>query len=187
MKSFVRRAATAVGGLVAVASMATLVAAAPAGATTTSTTSATAGKPAWFSQGLRWPVVSQGARGERVVTIQYLLQQKGFNLRADGAYGPLTTRAVKSFQRQHGLRASGVVSASTWNRLIVTVQRGNRGSAVRAVQHSLKFAYGFRFMRVTGYFNHETWLGVRAFQRGSNLHVNGVVYKNTWKTIVVFE
>ena len=184
MKSFARRAVSAVLGLVAVASMATLVAAAPAGA---STAAATSSKPAWFTHGLRWPVVSPGARGERVVTIQYLLQQKGFHLRADGAYGPVTTRAVRSFQRQHGLRASGVVSSSTWNRLIVTLRRGDRGSAVRAVQHSLKFAYGFRFVRVNGNYNHETWLAVRAFQRGSNLHVNGRMYKDTWKTMVVFE
>jgi peptidoglycan hydrolase-like protein with peptidoglycan-binding domain len=185
MKSFARRAVSAVLGLVTVASMTALVAAAPAGA---STTAAAASKPAWFSQGLRWPVVGPGARGERVVTIQYLLQQRGFHsVRADGAYGPVTTHAVKAFQRQHGLRASGVVSASTWNRLILTLHRGDRGSAVRGVQHSLKFAYGFRFVRVNGNYNHETWLAVRAFQRGSNLHVNGRVYKDTWKTMVVFE
>jgi peptidoglycan hydrolase-like protein with peptidoglycan-binding domain len=183
MTSIVRRAISGVVGLVAVGSMATLVAAAPAGA---STTSAAARTPAW-SQSLRWPVVGPGAQGERVVAIQYLLQNKGYNLRADGVYGRITTRDVRRFQHLHGLRTSGVVSSSTWNRLIVTLRRGDRGSAVRAVQHNLKFAYGFRFVRVTGFFNHETWLAVRAFQRGSHLPVNGIVGKNTWKTIVVFE
>jgi peptidoglycan hydrolase-like protein with peptidoglycan-binding domain len=182
MRSFVRRAFSAMLGLVAVASMATLVAAAPAGAATRSTTA----HPTW-SASLRWPTVRRGNVGERVVAVQYLLQGRGFGVRADGIYGPATTAAVRSFQRSRHLNPSGIVGASTWNRLIVTLRRGSRGSAVRAVQHNLKFAYGFRFMRVTGFYGHETWLAVMAFQRGSHLRVNGVVGHRTWKTIIVFE
>jgi peptidoglycan hydrolase-like protein with peptidoglycan-binding domain len=94
---------------------------------------------------------------------------------------------VRGFQRSRHLNPSGIVGASTWNRLVVTLGRGSRGSAVRAVQHNLKFAYGFRFMRVTGFYGHETWLAVLAFQRGSRLPVDGIVGHRTWKTIIVFE
>ena len=95
-------------------------------------------------------------------------------------YGRATTAAVRSFQRSRHLNPSGNVGPSTWNRLIVTLRRGSRGSAVRAVQHNLKYAYGFRFMRVNGFYGHETWLAVLAFQRGSHLRVDGIVGHRTW-------
>jgi peptidoglycan hydrolase-like protein with peptidoglycan-binding domain len=183
MRAFVHRALSGVIGLVAIATMATLVTAAPAGAAVHSTTART---PTWSSS-LRWPFVRPGNFGERVFAVQYLLQNKGFGVRADGRYGPATTAAVRSFQRSRHLNPSGNVGPSTWNRLVVHLQRGDRGSAVRAVQHNLKFAYGFRFMRVTGFFNRETQRAVSAFQRGSHLAVNGMVGHRTWKTIIVFE
>jgi peptidoglycan hydrolase-like protein with peptidoglycan-binding domain len=183
MRSFVRRAFSGILGLVAVATMATLISAAPAGAAVNSPTART---PAW-SASLTWPFVRPGNVGERVFAVQYLLQGKGFGVRADGVYGPATRNAVRSFQRSRGLNPSGNVGPSTWNRLIVTLRRGDRGSAVRALQHNLKFGYGFRFQRVSGFFGHETWLAVMAFQRGSHLPITGVVGHRMWKTIIVFE
>jgi peptidoglycan hydrolase-like protein with peptidoglycan-binding domain len=183
MKSFVRRAFSGVLGLVAVATMATLISAAPAGAAVSSPAART---PTW-SASLRWPFVRPGNVGERVFAVQYLLQGKGFGVRADGVYGPATRNAVRSFQRSRHLNPSGNVGPSTWNRLIVTLRRGDRGSAVRALQHNLKFGYGFRFQRVTGFFGHETRLVVMAFQRGSRLPITGVVGHRMWKTIIVFE
>jgi len=182
MRSFMRWAFSGLIGLVAVATMATLVAAAPASAATRSTVA----HPTW-SPSLRWPTVRRGAAGERVVAIQFLLQGRGFGVRADGLYGPATAAAVASFQRSRHLNPSGIVGASTWNRLIVTLSRGSRGPAVRALQHNLRFAYGFRFLRVTGFFGHETRLCVLAFQRGSHLAVTGIVGHRMWKTIIVFE
>jgi peptidoglycan hydrolase-like protein with peptidoglycan-binding domain len=187
MTSFVRRAFSGILGLMAVAMMATLVTAAPAGAAVGSTTAHPAAHPTW-SNGLTWPVVGRGARGERVFAIQYLLQNKGYHrLRADGVFGRGTAKDVRSFQRNHGLNPSGNVGASTWNRLIITVKRGTRGSAVRAVQHNLKYAYGFRYVRVNGIYTRETRAAVTDFQRSSRLAVTGIVGHRTWKTIIVFE
>ena len=181
MRSLMRRITVGVVGLLAVATMATLVAAAPAGASTAAPQSHI------HTAGLRFPTVGPGARGERVVTIQYLLQQRGKHLAADGLYGPITTAAVRSFQRSRGLRPDGIVGPATWNRLILTVRRGSTGSAVRAVQHSMRFAYGFRFSRVTGFFGLPTLRIVLAFQRSSRLAADGIVGVQTWQTIVVFE
>jgi peptidoglycan hydrolase-like protein with peptidoglycan-binding domain len=181
MRSLMRRLAAGVVGLLAVATMATLVTAAPSGAATAAPGSHI------YSTALRWPVVGPGARGERVFTIQYLLQQRRLRVFADGIYGRQTTAAVRAFQRSRGLRATGVVAASTWNRLITTVRRGSAGPAVRAVQHSMRFAYGFRFQRVTGFFGLQTLRVVLAFQHSSHLRVDGIVGPQTWITIVVFE
>jgi peptidoglycan hydrolase-like protein with peptidoglycan-binding domain len=184
MRSLVRRVFAGMLGLVAVATLATLVAAAPAGAATAS--SGPTATHTW-TNGLRWPFVRPGNRGERVFAVQYLLQQKGFRVPATGFYGVITTGAVKQFQRQRGLNPSGNVGPSTWDRLIVTLRFGNRGPAVKAVQHNMRFAYGFRFQRVTGFFGNETLAVVRAFQRGSRLPVTGVVNTPTWMTMIWFE
>jgi peptidoglycan hydrolase-like protein with peptidoglycan-binding domain len=184
MRSFVHRVFAGMLGLVAVAMMATLVSAAPAGAATT----AKAGGPSHvWTANVRWPFVRPGNRGERVFAIQYLLQQKRFKVPATGFYGSITTSAVKSFQRSRGLNPSGNVGPSTWDRLIVTLSRGNSGSAVRAVQHNLRFAYGFLVLPVTGNFGPQTQAAVKAFQRGSRLPVTGVVNSPTWMTIIRFE
>jgi peptidoglycan hydrolase-like protein with peptidoglycan-binding domain len=188
MTSVMRRVSAGAIGLAAVATSATLVSAAPAGAATHSTTtnSTTAARPMWSSS-LRWPTVRPGTAGERVFAIQYLLQARGYHLRADGRFGAVTARDVRSFQRSRGIGPSGHVGPQTWPRLIITVQRGNSGSAVRAVQHSLRFAYGFRFQGVNGFFGRATQTRVFLFQRNSRLRADGVVGSNTWKTMVVFE
>jgi peptidoglycan hydrolase-like protein with peptidoglycan-binding domain len=184
MRSLARRAITGMLGLAAVAMMATLVTAAPAGAAVT--TRASGPTHVWTAK-LRWPYVRPGNRGERVVGVQYLLQQKGYAVPATGFYGTITASAVRRFQRSRGLNPSGNVGPSTWDRLIVTVGAGSSGPAVRAVQHSLRFAYGFRFQRVTGFFGAETNATVRAFQRGSRLPVTGIVSAPTWMTMIWFE
>jgi peptidoglycan hydrolase-like protein with peptidoglycan-binding domain len=39
--------------------------------------------------------------------------QKALGIKADGAYGPRTTRAMKRFQRAHGLKATGRTNQAT--------------------------------------------------------------------------
>jgi peptidoglycan hydrolase-like protein with peptidoglycan-binding domain len=186
MKSVLHRIFGGIISLVAIATMATFVGAGTAGAATSAPQSST---PAThdFSAAVGWPTVWPGARGERVFAIQYLLQARGYRLGADGRYGPVTTRSVRSFQRSRGLRATGVVAASTWNRLIVTLRRGSSGPAVRGLQHNLRYAYGFLLLRVTGYYGIGTVRAVTFLQAHSHLQVDGVTGYNTWKTIIWFE
>ena len=179
-----RRLAAVVAGLVTVATMATLIGAGTAGASTTATTT----RGHLHNQTVLWPRVGPGTRGERVVTVQYLLQNKGYKVKADGIYGPATKNAVASFQRKVGFAGTGTVGALTWQKLIVVLSPGSHGGAVRAVQHSLKYAYGFRYVQVMGYYNHETRAAVRAFQVGSKLRpADGVVRPYTWQTMVWYE
>src|SRR5258707_12526446 len=70
---------------------------APAGLVTTEATAATGTTHAVAAN---WPVVKQGARGERVRAIQLLLrQQGGRGIIVDGTFGNDTAAAVKPVQR----------------------------------------------------------------------------------------
>jgi peptidoglycan hydrolase-like protein with peptidoglycan-binding domain len=183
MKSVLHRIFGGVIGLVAIATMATFIGAGTAGAAVSSPAPTTHS----YSSSLGWPTVRPGARGERVFAIQYLLQARGYRVGADGRYGPVTRRSVRAFQRSRGLRADGVVGSSTWSRLIVTLRRGNRGPAVRGLQHNLRYAYGFLLLRVDGYYGLGTFRAVTFLQAHSRLRVDGVTGYNTWKTIIWFE
>lgn len=52
-----------------------------------------------------------------VAVAQLLLKRSGHNLTADGAYGPITTGAVRAFQSARRLSADGVIGQQTWPRL----------------------------------------------------------------------
>jgi Putative peptidoglycan binding domain len=129
-----------------------------------------------------WPTVQQGATGERVKSIQYLLNQRGAGLAVDGDFGPATNSAVRSFQSSHGLTMDGVVGPNTWGALIVTVQQGSTGNAVKAVQSQLA-AHGIS-TAVDGDFGPGTNSSVRSFQTSRRLTVDGVVGPQTWQALV---
>lgn len=59
-------------------------------------------------------VIGRGDRGGDVATLQRVLAMKGYAVGApDGVFGPLTKRAVKSFQRAAGLTPDGRVGPAT--------------------------------------------------------------------------
>lgn len=64
------------------------------------------------------PLLRLGSRGNAV----YLLQQRlGIHLvpvRIDGIFGPKTLKAVKKFQKAHGLAVDGIVGPKTWKLLM---------------------------------------------------------------------
>lgn len=41
--------------------------------------------------------------------------QRAVRVTADGLFGPITERAVRSYQEHHGLEADGIVGPKTWN------------------------------------------------------------------------
>jgi peptidoglycan hydrolase-like protein with peptidoglycan-binding domain len=137
---------------------------------------------------LSWPLVVQGDKGERVVAIQYLLNERiGAGLKVDGVFGSLTEKAVRNFQAKFHLTVDGKVGSQTWTHLIIQVQNGSRGAAVMAVQHNLKFAYGFEKLAVDGIFGPATQSAVKSFQARFKLGVDGIVGPVTWNTLVVHE
>ncbi|MEN6414288.1 MAG: NlpC/P60 family protein [Veillonellales bacterium] len=87
----------------------------------------------------------EGDRGQEVAIIQQQLNALGYNAgSADGDYGFVTQNAVKSFQRDRGLDADGVVGTQTYRALMgrdIPASRGDRSSSLarRLVQTSLYY------------------------------------------------
>jgi peptidoglycan hydrolase-like protein with peptidoglycan-binding domain len=132
-----------------------------------------------------WPTVRPGARGERVRTIQYMLDQRGYDVDIDGAYGATTTAAVKDFQRAVRLPVDGRVGPVTWPKLVVTIKRGNRGFAVLAMERWLRLVYRYRAVTVDGVFGPNDAGAVRNVQFNHGLRVDGICGAATWKAIII--
>lgn len=65
------------------------------------------------------PLVKQGARGNITKLLQEKLNSLGYGTNGiDGIFGGGTTQAIKSFQRDRGLDADGIVGRGTWSKLI---------------------------------------------------------------------
>ncbi|MGW2964505.1 peptidoglycan-binding domain-containing protein [Streptomyces sp. NPDC001220] len=126
----IKRGLTASVAALVLAGAAAVAAAAPAPARTPPAASApfrAAGAsaredPAFcgFDNRLTPPTIREGAAGDTVREAQCLLQLWGFYVGprgVDGAFGPLTTSAAKSFQTSRGLAADGIIGPNTWTRL----------------------------------------------------------------------
>jgi peptidoglycan hydrolase-like protein with peptidoglycan-binding domain len=150
--------------------------------------------------------VGYGERGHKVAAVQYQLKQKGyFHANITGYYGAITKHAVKAFQRDHGLRADGVVGPSTKRAL--GMKKGHKATAVvyhhkpscysscvKPVHHGLgvgsrgrkvarvqsRLAHlGYFCARETGYFGPITKNAVKSFQRANGLPTTGYVGSRT--------
>lgn len=66
-----------------------------------------------------WPgrPMSLGDRGADVRMLQQRLAARGWNIVADGVFGPRTDEVVKAFQAEKGLDRDGVVGPVTWHTL----------------------------------------------------------------------
>ncbi len=137
-----------------------------------------------LASGLPWVTLQNGSSGRDVVTAQYLLRARGQSLSVDGQFGPGTQTAVQNFQRASALSATGVVNADTWEKLILTVQNGSSGDAVRAAQDQLANSFGYG-IGIDGAFGNGTKSAVQNFQRSRDLTDNGIVEITTWSALVI--
>lgn len=85
-----------------------------------------------------FPTLKRGSKGEYVTLLQTKLIQKGYDLGkwgADGDFGSQTEKAVKEFQKDHGLNADGVVGAKTWE----AIDKASTNLYVVTIPHLPKF------------------------------------------------
>jgi peptidoglycan hydrolase-like protein with peptidoglycan-binding domain len=135
-----------------------------------------------------WPLVRQGDQEHPVQTLQYLLRAHGHQIAVDGIFGPRTDAAVRDLQRSNGLAVDGIVGNQTWPRVIVQVQQGSTGDAVRGVQEEFQFrnlsgdpSLG---LQIDGIFGPNTDDAVRGFQSALGITVDGIVGPLTWRALV---
>jgi len=84
-----------------------------------------------------------GDQGSDVAEIQGRLASLGYDVTADGDFGPATAEAVKSFQASRGLDNDGLVGPSTYSALLgksmPEVSRGSSYISRRVVQISYEY------------------------------------------------
>jgi peptidoglycan hydrolase-like protein with peptidoglycan-binding domain len=120
--------------------------------------------------------LKRGAKGPRVAFVQKVLGQH-----VDRIFGKQTKRAVKRFQRRHGLTADGIVGPATWSALKRARGRSSRaGRSGRASVHGLQRALG---IAADGVFGPGTLRAVKHFQRSHGLTADGVVGPATWAAL----
>ena len=134
---------------------------------------------------LTWPLEQEGSKGEDVRTVQYLVTAQGHSTGVDGVFGPATKSAVQAFQSSRGLGADGIVGPQTWSQLVIQVQQGSSGDAVRAVQSQIHSrGDGANQVTVDGIFGSLTDDAVRAFQTLLGLTADGIVGPQTYIYLV---
>ncbi|GAB4380041.1 MAG: hypothetical protein Kow00121_35450 [Elainellaceae cyanobacterium] len=120
-----------------------------------------------------------------VAEVQELLNAHGFDLIVDGDFNWKTETAVKTYQRQYGLRVDGIVGAETWRTLKATVKPGARtlreglsGVDVYELQGLLQVQG--HVVQQDGIFGPETRSAVMAFQAAHHMRIDGTVAPVTW-------
>jgi hypothetical protein len=152
-----------------------------------------AGKAPRFCRGTRvdfprYRRLAFGARSGQVTALQCLLRrQKLYDGRLTGFYNRRTERAVRTFQRAHGLRASGRMLVKNWAMLLSAGPRpvtkiGSGGNTVRRLQRSLNAATGSG-LAVDGLFGTATTGALREYQGRVGLRRTGVADPDTWSLL----
>lgn len=74
--------------------------------------------------------LKKGDRGNDVKTLQHYL-----HLYEDGIFGPITEEAVKTFQRQKGLKVDGIVGVATWTALVPFIVKKSKRKITEIIVH----------------------------------------------------
>ena len=138
-----------------------------------------------------------GSKGTEVVAIQRCLKDLGYlKSKADGYFGPITKKAVSSYQTKNNLVVDGIVGTRTAQKLksdcssssnstsatTSLLKQGSRGSAVTRLQDNLR-SLGFYDNKSTGYYGPITKNAVIKFQKSQGLKTDGIVGSNTQSKI----
>ncbi|MEY4372940.1 MAG: hypothetical protein RL219_1709 [Actinomycetota bacterium] len=88
-----------------------------AGTNSTTGTTASAEPTGRVTAAAAFKPLQTGARGDRVRRVQRALKARGYRVVVNGKYGPLTTAAVRNFQRARKMPVTGRVGPRTWKAL----------------------------------------------------------------------
>ncbi|TCP29228.1 3D (Asp-Asp-Asp) domain-containing protein [Scopulibacillus darangshiensis] len=128
-----------------------------------------------------------GTKDNDVAQLQHILKDKGYFQypESTGYYGPITTKAVKDFQKDHDLSVDGIVGSKTFSALKIgdsigpeLLSSGDEGYDVTVIQDKLK-ELGYYKGNVDGLFGSLTLNAVKDFQGKKDLAVDGLVGPKT--------
>jgi len=138
-----------------------------------------------------------GDKGAQVKLLQRALKKLGYLTgTVDGAYGPATEAAVKSFQSIAGLTADGIAgpqtlralknaspasattSPTTFDAPTSTLAPGDTGAQVVVLQRELS-GLGYAVGTIDGTYGSNTVAAVKQFQTANGLSADGVVGSKT--------
>ena len=100
-------------------------------------------------------------------------------------YGPITTDAIKVFQRRNGLEVTGETDMTCYSLLMSGAARvymasvGDEGTDIKEMQKRLYELDYLKAGALTGYFGEETEAAVREFQKKNHIEVDGMVGTET--------
>ena len=98
-----------------------------------------------------------GDEGAEVTEIQGQLIELGYDVLADGEFGPAMADAIKSFQASHGIKSNGIVDSKTYAALLGRDMPDNIGSSSAIVHRILTGA--MQYMGVPYIFGGSTPYG----------------------------
>ncbi|MEO0826401.1 MAG: peptidoglycan-binding protein [Cyanobacteria bacterium J06635_15] len=140
-----------------------------------------------------------GSSGTKILHVQKLLNQRGFETPMDGVFDAKTYRALVRFQSVYGLDSNGILEVQTVAALqnsnqppptpspeaalsVEIIKEGSRGKAVKQVQRLL--VYQGYVLEIDGEFGQETRLAVLQFQTTHNLSADGIVGTTTMRALL---
>lgn len=139
------------------------------------------------------PTISEGATGDEVRWLQYLLVRRTLSdSQIDGIFGPVTKQGVQEFQQGAHLTVDGIVGPATWSALggdgpePPTLSQGSTGSVVEKLQVALNEGRGDfapssnPVLATDGDFGPHTETAVKGAQSEAGITADGVVGLQTW-------
>lgn len=135
-------------------------------------------------------ILKSGSKGTDVKTLQKNLAKLGYDLKADGTFGKNTEKAVKIFQKAHGLSVDGIVGKETSQAIknavkeqnnSVILKFGSRGDRVKTLQKNLiKLGYN---IKADGVYGKNTEAAVKKVQKKQAMALTGAAGKELRKII----
>jgi 3D (Asp-Asp-Asp) domain-containing protein len=132
-----------------------------------------------------------GKHNEHVKNLQKVLKNEGYYKlsKPTGYFGAATEKAVKSFQKAHGLDVDGLVGPKTKAELYQYVhyegnllKKGSHGEQVKDAQEHLK-ELGYYKGHLDGNYGPLTRLAVLRFQKVNHLKLDGIIGPETFKVL----
>jgi len=127
----------------------------------------------------QWPLLSYGARGDNVESLQHLLNFHGSSLAADGIFGNGTENALVAFQKKKGIAATAKTDQATWESLCPLCSSGDNHAGVKALQVQLN--KHSENVAEDGIFGAATEDAVESIQKRIGLTITGDYDMNTWR------